>query len=203
MIRIGALEYLAKGYLPRLMQIVRAEIPMARLSILEMSPAETASAAADGRIDLGIARAPVTEPNVVARPFRRGEWMLVMPRDHQLAAKAQVDIRDLGAVPLILFSRRLNPELYDAIVGAIAAAGVPAEIAYQTQDPLIGAELAASGIGLFLSASFAVPELADGLVSRPILSFGIEAMLDIVWRRDRMTPVLRSVIDALTSEGLL
>lgn len=197
-VRLGLIEFFSRSVLPRVIQTVRAEFPEARITIVEMNTLETAAAAADGRIDLGVARAPVTEQNVVARPFRRGSWVLVMPENHPLAEKEQLIISDLGEDPLILFPRRLAPELYDSLITAIEAAGRKVDVAYQAQDPMIGVELTANGVGLCLVVTYAIGPLPDGLVSRPINILDSEPMLDLVWRRDRMTRVLRSVIDAFS-----
>lgn len=196
-ITIGLLEFFSKSVLPGVFRRVLGEFPDARISIVEMNPMETAAAAADGRIDLGIARAPVTENNVVARPFRRGHWVLIFPGTHSFSEKDEIDISDLAGEPLIFFVRRLNPELFDGIIAEIETGGRRVDVAYQAQDPMIGVELAASGIGHFLAVSFAIGKLPDGLAARPVRGIGFEPMLDLVWRRDRMTPALRVLIDTL------
>lgn len=196
-ITVGLLEFLSKSVLPGVFRRVLGEFPDARISIIEMNPFETAAAAADGRIDLGIARAPVTEKNVVARPFRRGHWVLVFPDTHRFSGNEEIDISDLAGEPLIFFVRRLNPELFDNIIAEIETNGRRVDVAYQAQDPMIGVELASSGIGLFLAVSFAIEKLPDGLAVRPVRGISFEPMLDLVWRRDRMTPALRVLIDTL------
>jgi DNA-binding transcriptional LysR family regulator len=120
-----------------------------------------------------------------------------MPAEHRLSEKTEIAPSDFGDDPLIFFLRRLNPELFDGVMAALETDGRRIEVAYQAQDPMIGAELALSGIGLCLAVSYAIEKLPDGLVSRPIAGLGFEPMLDLVWRRDRMTPALRSLVDAL------
>ncbi|WP_428410459.1 LysR family transcriptional regulator [Hyphococcus sp.] len=196
-ITVGMLEFFSRASLPGIFQQVRNAFPDVRISIVEMNTFETAAAAADGRIDIGIARAPVSEQNVVARPYRRGHWTLIMPDNHRLAEKTEIALADLDGEPLIFFLRRLNPELYDGIISAVAEGGRKVEVAYHAQDPMVGAELALSGIGLCLAVSYAIQELPAGLVSRPVAGLGFEPMLDLVWRRDHMTPALRMLIDAM------
>ncbi len=200
-ITFGMLEFFSRTTLPGIFQEVRNAYPEVRISIVEMNTFETAAAAADGRIDLGVARAPVSEQSVIARPYRRGHWILIMPDTHKLSEKTEVTLSDFGDDPLIFFLRRLNPELFDGVIAALEAGGKKIEIAYQAQDPMIGVELALSGIGLCLAVSYAVGDLPDGLVSRPVAGLDFEPMLDLVWRRDRMTPPLRMLIDAMLESG--
>lgn len=197
-VRLGLLEYFSRSFLPAALQKVREEFPSARVSIVEVNTTEAAAAVADGRIDLGLAIAPVTEQSVVAKSFRRGAWQLVMPQGHRLAAKTLLSLSEIGQEPLIFFLRRLNPLIFDEIAGAIERAGQRPDIVYQAQDPMIGVELAGNGIGLFVTVSYAIDRLPEGLVWRPIEGLGSAPMLDLVWRRDRMTPVLRALIDAFS-----
>lgn len=201
-ITVGMLEFFSRSSLPGVLQKVRNAFPDVRISIAEMNTFETAAAVADGRIDLGIARAPVREQNIVARAYRRGNWILLMPADHRLAALVEIRPSDLGDDPLIFFLRRLNPELFDSIMAALEADGRRVNVAYQAQDPMVGAELTLSGIGLCLAVSYAIEKLPEGLVSRPVTGLGFEPMLDLVWRRDRMTPALRLLIDSLLENEL-
>lgn len=201
-IRLGMPEFFFRSFLPGVLAHMRAEHPQAKVTMVEVNTFETAGAVADGKIDLGVARVPVTEQSLIAKPFRRGHWMLIMPDGHRLAARTELAPTDLCDDPLIFFVRRLNPELYDSVISEIEAAGKHAEIAYHTQDPMIGVELAANGIGLCLSVSYAVNELPEGLVTRPINGFANEPMLDLVWRSDRMTPALRALIDAFAKQEL-
>jgi len=198
-VRVGALEFLAKRHVPALLQTARTNFPNARISLVDMHTFETAAAAADGKIDLGIARAPVTEPNVVTRPFQRGQWVLVVRKDHRLGTKAKVLAADLANDPLIVFSRRLNPPLFDEIMGHLTVNGRSPEVAYQAQDPAIGIELALSGVGHFLSVSYILDDLPDDLVARRVEDVKLPADLDLVWRRDHMSPVLRHLIDMLST----
>ncbi len=196
-ITVGMLEFVSKSLLPSVLRRMLAEFPELRISIVEMNPLETAAAAADGRIDLGVARAPVTEQSIVARPFRRGHWVLIVPHTHRLAGNEEVDVSALADEPLICFVRRLNPELFDSIVAQIEGNGRRVDMAYQTQDPMVGVELVLSGIGLFLAISYSIHDLPDGLKALPVRGISFDPMLDLVWRRDRMTPQLRLLVDAL------
>lgn len=200
-VRLGMLEFFPRGHLSGVLQKMRALHPDARISIVEVNTYEAAAAVADGRIDLGIARAPITELNLIAKPYRRGHWVLILPAAHRLAEKTRLSVTDLAEAPLIFVLRRLNPELFDTVIGAIEATGKRVDIAYQAQDPMIGVELAANGIGHALTVSFALGPIPEGVVARPVDGIALEPMLDLVWRSDRMTPVLRALIDAFQEDS--
>ena len=194
-VTIGALEYVARGMLPGAIARARGHEPTLRVTVQDMTLAAAEAAAADGRVDLGLAIAPVREPVLVAKPLVSGCWMVVMPSDHRLASDDSVPVEALAREPLILFARRAGPDRYDALVRMLEARAKGFTIAYHAQDPLVGPEMTASGVGLFLAASYVLPALPAALVARPVDGLGEPLTLCLVWRRDRMRPALRALID--------
>ncbi len=195
-VSLGALSYITQRFLPRALAAARDTRPTLQAKILDMTPIEAVGAAAEGQIDLGVGLAPVTEPNLVAKPLVEGRWMIVVHRDRSLPAKP--GLTDLNGEALILFARRNNPDLYDAIAAKLAARAPKATIAYHAQDPSTGLEMVSHGLGIFIAASFALPPLPETLVARPVAGLGDTLALSLVWRRDRMRPALRALIDGFT-----
>ncbi len=198
---IGAREYISRRFLPRAIQSARQSFPSLRATVEEMSAVEAAAAAADGRVDLGIALSPVAEPNLVAKPIISGRWMIVLPEEHRLAERDQVSVEALASEQLVLFARRLNPDLYDRLAATLDGGAPGYAIAYHAQDPSVGLDMAVNGVGLFIAASYTLPALPEGLVARPLSGFGGSLTISAVWRRDRMTGALRALIDSLGTVG--
>ena len=196
---IGAREYISRRFLPRAIQHARRSFPSLRAKVEEMSAVEAAAAAADGRVDLGIALSPVVEPNLVAKPVVSGRWMIVLPEGHGLAGGDRVPVEALSSEQLVLFARRLNPDLYDRLIATLDAKAAGFQIAYHAQDPSVGLDMVANGVGLFIAASYTLPALPGGLAARPLSGLGESLTINAVWRRDRMTAALRAVIDSLAS----
>ena len=200
-VTVGALEYVARGMLPDAIARARVIDPTLRVSVQDMTLAAAEAAAADGRVDLGLAIAPVKEPVLVAKPLVSGHWMIVVPTDHRLACQATVPVSALAGEQLILFARRAGPERYDALVRMLEAHAKGFGIAYHAQDPSVGPEMTASGVGLFLAASYVLPPLPATVVARPVDGLGDPLTLSLVWRRDRMRPALRALVDGFLNRG--
>lgn len=192
-VTLGALAYVTRRFLPAALGAAHRARPTLRARVDDMTPIEAARAAADGRIDLGIALAPVTEPNLIVKPLVNGHWTVVAPGNAGLPDETA--LADLDGRTLILFDRRANPDLYDGLTTRIAATAPRASIAFHAQDPASGVDMAAHGLGVFVAASYVLPPLPDGLTARPVADLGEPLTLSLVWRRDRMRPALRSLID--------
>ena len=192
-VSVGALSYITQRLLPRALGAARHTRPTLQARVDDMTPIEAAGAAAEGRIDLGMALAPVTEANLVAKPLVTGHWTVVTPREADLPAEPA--LANLDGQALVMFDRRANPDLYDTVAARLAASAPRATIAYHAQDPSTGVEMVAHGLGLFLAASYVLPPLPETLVARPLGGLGEPLTLNLVWRRDRMRPALRALID--------
>ena len=192
-VTLGALAYVTQRFLPPALGAAHRARPTLRARVSDMTPIEAAASAADGRIDLGITLAPVTEPNLVQKPLVTGQWTLVAPRDADFAD--EITLADLDGQTLILFDRRANPDLYDRLTARLAVAAPRAHIGFHAQDPSSGVDMAAHGLGFFVAVSYVLPPLPDGLTARPVNGIGDPLTLSLVWRRDRMRPALRSLID--------
>lgn len=193
-LRIGALEYISRWWIAPLLAELNRLAPAPLIEFENMTPIEAVGATADAAIDLGLTLLPVVEPSLVAKPILEGQWMILAPADHPVVQNDQVEASDLRNHPLIMFARRLNPDLYDRLVATLRGPSV----VYHAQDPAAAPALVESRIGLFLVANYALPDLPASVIARPVFGLGSSPTLALVWRPDRMTPALRAAIDFLT-----
>ena len=63
----------------------------------------------DERAEIGFVRVPIQRSNLVPTPLIEARTVCVMPRDHPLAAQAEISVSDLHGVALILLGRMRQP----------------------------------------------------------------------------------------------
>ena len=61
------------------------EHPQIRISLEDLTSAEVQAAVADGRADVGVFAAPVSDARLRTWPYRAGELAVVLPHGHPLA----------------------------------------------------------------------------------------------------------------------
>jgi DNA-binding transcriptional LysR family regulator len=193
---VGALEYITRTFLPKAIGTVQAQYPDATIEIVERTPTEVVGAILGGEVDVGLTLLPVHEPSLTVRAIVRGHWSIVVPATHPLATRDTVPVEDLAGERLIVFARRLNPDLYDRLVSRLTNSGKGGTIVYHAQDASVGPQLVANGIGLFVVASYAAPTWPAGLVIRRLRGFDGALSLGLAWKRASMRPVLRAFLAA-------
>jgi DNA-binding transcriptional LysR family regulator len=154
---------------PQLISGFRKAYPDVDLEYLEGSAAKLTQAVADGRLDVGALRTPVSNPiGVSFRTLIKEQMLLVLPATHSLskaayktrtagngkrAKLAMLSLKALKDEPFILVRRPGAPGMYADLISACHRAGFAPRIAAEVENMLTNVALVAAGVGVS-----AVPE---------------------------------------------
>ncbi|EPR36359.1 transcriptional regulator, LysR family [Desulfovibrio sp. X2] len=186
--------------LPGVIRDFAAAWPEVRLSLAELPTLEQLSLLAAGRLDVGVVRL-LHEPGppLASRLFHSEPYVAVLPAGHALAgggpgASAPLELAALRDEPLILYPRGQGPDLYDAVVGACAAAGFAPRIVQEVVRKETTLALVGAGLGLAFLPRSAVPP-GDGSVACRELAGGLPPVeLYLAWTADNDNPALKSFL---------
>ena len=193
-LRLGFVGYLNLGFIARSIAALQAARPEVQIEQIEMPTPEVYAALKERRIDLGFAVLPVTHPSLVTRKVAEGCWTVVVPGSHAFAGRAAVPVAELKGQPLIVFDRSLNPPLYDTWIERFADAGFTPTIALHTKQVQLGLTMAQEGLGLFLVASYIVPNPPADLVKVPLSGFDNRIGIAAAWHEDNRSTLLQNYL---------
>jgi DNA-binding transcriptional LysR family regulator len=164
----------------------------------ELSDANTSeqhSRLLDGRIDLGLLRHPFATRGLWLAPALRKPLGVVMPGNHPLAGRSELELSDLRGEPLLLFPRSMAPGMYDQLLEVCKTHGyIPPRIDHAIQA-IRALMIADSAIG-FYPASTA--RKYHGLVWRPLIGEPLEWRTSAVCTRRNLDEALRRAAMILT-----
>lgn len=181
--------------LPRLTRAVRAAHPGIELVMTGQTYANVALArVADGSLDLGFVRLPVTQPGVTFRVIDEEELVCALPSDHPLAARDSVPIEVLAGEPFVAFPANTGSTVRDAMVGACEAAGFNPRVVQEAPDSYTILALVAAGVGVTLTVTSVQHIQQSGLVYRPLAGPPIRRQAALAWRADNPSAALRAVL---------
>ncbi|MBW5247604.1 LysR family transcriptional regulator [Streptomyces poriferorum] len=188
--------------LPRLTRAVRAAHPAIELVMTGQTYANVALArVADGSLDLGFVRLPVTQPGVTFRVIDEEELVCALPSDHPLAARESVPLEVLAGEPFVSFPANTGSTVRDAMVGACEAAGFNPRVVQEAPDSYTILALVAAGVGATLTVTSVQHIQQSGLVYRPLAGPPIRRQAALAWRADNPSAALRAVL-AVAEEAL-
>jgi DNA-binding transcriptional LysR family regulator len=169
-----------------------------RVMLSEMYTGPQYDAILAGQIDVGFLRsipagaANSRELNVEVVDHER--LVVAMPKDHRLAGRASVRMRDLARERFVAQPRRLAATLHDRLMSLAAQAEFRPDIRQEVQQVTALLPLVAAGLGLALvPASLRVVQLA-GVGFVPMDDPDAHLLLAVASRVDNTSPVLESFL---------
>ncbi len=103
-IRVGAIPTIAPYYLPKILQEFSSEYPKANLIVQEKTTDELLKSCTQGEVDVAILALPIPVRYLEVQELFEEELLLVLPADHELAAKNKIKITDIEPFPFVLLN---------------------------------------------------------------------------------------------------
>ncbi|MEU0566262.1 LysR substrate-binding domain-containing protein [Nonomuraea sp. NPDC005983] len=173
-LKIGVPPGLAAGVIAALVAAFRESNPGIRLAPAEMWTSDQVSALAEGVIDVGLVRHPVTAPGLHFGQVLVQQQGVLLAESDPLAGAGELHLADLAGRELLMPPREGEPGGYAEVLAECRRHGyVPAQVHHGT------------GLGMVLAGAavaFGVREEVPGLAWRPLLGSPITCRVSTAWR---------------------
>ena len=162
-LRLGVTPTARYGIAPRLLAACAAEAPATMLYASEDTTGALLDAVGRGALDLAITFcAPRAPEGVELIPLASEGAVVHMPAEHQLAARASLNLADLADETILVASSRDSGGYTDRILAAYADAGLPPPRTRADPYPDLGLQAVREGLGVVIYARSAFPERLAG-----------------------------------------
>ncbi|MBP2479366.1 DNA-binding transcriptional LysR family regulator [Crossiella equi] len=178
------------GYVPgttpaKWVRIWQERVPDVELELVAVPAAEAAGQVREGGVAAVLLRLPIDRTGLHAIPLYTETTVVVLPKDHLLAAVDEVSTEDLADAVV------LHPQ--DDVLDWTAPPGVPALERPETTADAI--ELVAAGIGLLVvPQSLARLHHRRDLTYRPLTEAPASSRVALSWREDDESPLIEEFI---------
>lgn len=123
--------------------------------------------------------------------------VLAMHKDHALASKPAIVLKDLAGEDWIWPSRAHGARLYDRMLAACQAGGLSPKITMEVVTAETALHMASTGLGIgFVTRT---PTMPADVVLRAVDDFEVPLSLRMVWRRGDVPPSLHHLIEIVSS----
>ena len=184
--------------IPRLLADFHRQRPEVRLALHNMTKAEQLHALRERRITVGFNRLVQDEPGLGVLTVLREPLVVGLPESHPLCAHAEIDLRQLSGVPMILYPNAPLPGLAEEVTTAFLSEGTRLEVAQTVEDVLTCVALVASGFGCCITTCSAMSLRLPGVAYRPLRSRRLrDIALCCLHRSDDHSPVLAAFLEVV------
>jgi molybdate transport repressor ModE-like protein len=169
-LRLGWFATAGATLMPRAIAAFRARHPDVDLSLVEADPDECMARLRERELELALVYdfdlAPSLGDDLEQVDLLADRLYVGLPRDHPLASKASVSLRELREVPWVQGVR--SGSTLEVLPTACRAAGFEPRIAFRTDDHMTVQGLVAAGVGVGLIPTLTVPTARADIAVRPI-----------------------------------
>jgi DNA-binding transcriptional LysR family regulator len=200
----GELGKLSIGYsatagiiaVPELVSAFRRRYPASKIVLNEVSAGRLDTALRKGDVDVALLYGSSIPKEFAYHCLKMDRHIVALPENHRLTARASVDLIDLANDRFILPSRTAGGPRAEEILEECRYAGfIPRagqEIATSTVQTTLG--LISAGIGVSLIPSSLQIFSRAGVVYRPLRKTRVRLRLNLIWRPQNVSAVLRSFL---------
>jgi DNA-binding transcriptional LysR family regulator len=190
----------AHAFTPSAIRACRLQQPDIELIISEQNAAGITEAVEDRRLQCGIIRAIVSEPeDLVFEVLLEEPVFLAAPIDHPVAnLKRTVPLEALHGEPFILVRRSGAPGLYANVLDLCAATGVRPRVVAEVDRMMTNLNLVAAGAGLSVVPASMINVHPKAIAYRRFArDVPLSAPLTLVYRRDEAVGATATVLDVV------
>jgi LysR family transcriptional regulator, hca operon transcriptional activator len=178
------------------LRILRDELPNVDVMVSSQYSPRLATALLKGTVDAAFLRREKDVPELAFRVLVEEPLMVVLPRDHGLAARKSIGPRDLVGETFITVSDTA-PVLRVVIDNYLKRSGTKIRPAHEADHLAMGMSLIASMRGVGLLPAYAQNFLPSSVTSRPIKGDTPTIELVLGYKKSNESPILRLLLSRL------
>jgi LysR family hca operon transcriptional activator len=183
-------------WMPEALQILHDELPNIDVMISSQYSPLLASALVKGTVDAAFLRRERGVPDLAYRLLVKEPLVVILPRDHRLAALKAISPRDLAGETFVTVSNTA-PVLRVIIDNYLKRSGINITPAHEVDHLAMGMSLIASTRGVGLLPAYAQNFLPSSVTSRPLK--GDPPTIDLVlgYKKSNQSPILKLLLSRL------
>ena len=182
--------------MPEALRILRDELPKVDVTISSQYSPQLADALSTGKIDAAFLRREEGMPELAFRLVLQEPLVVVLPRDHRLAAHKSIKPQDIAGETFVSVSDTA-PVLRTVIDDYLERSGITVTPDHEADHLAMAMSLIASTRGVALLPALAKNFLVSSLTSRPLK--GDTPTIDLVfgYKKSNRSPILKLLLSRL------
>jgi LysR family hca operon transcriptional activator len=184
------------SWMPEALRILRDELPNIDVMISSQYSPLLADGLSKGKIDAAFLRREKGVPGLAFRLLVKEPLMVVLSRDHRLAAHKAIDPRDLVGETFVTVSGTA-PVLRVVIDNYLKRSGINITPAHEADHLAMGMSLIASTCGVGILPAYAQNFLPSSVTSRPLKGDTPTVDLVLGYRKSNQSPILKLLLSKL------
>ncbi|WP_144098381.1 LysR family transcriptional regulator [Croceicoccus sediminis] len=148
---IGVVGSIMHGAMPDILRRFRAFAPDVELELVELTTLDQVAALKTGRIDAGLGRIRIADPANRRELLHKEPLVVALPASSPLGAAGEpLSLRDLAAIPLLVYPSQPRPSYADQVLSIVRDRGVTPVKIIEVREVQTALGLVAADVGYTL-----------------------------------------------------
>jgi len=197
MVRIACLPTFAASVLPDLILDLKKDVPHAGFYIRDVVASMVNTLVRNEDVDIGLTGGDLSDAAFEILHSGVDRLVVVCPKEHPLARRRRVRLKDLVSMPLVLTAQ--GTSVRAVVDAALASASYMPEITCEPTYMMTAVAMVRGGLGVTILPDTAREVLAEpGLVARPIDDAAFVRPIALIKKRGRtLPPVTEKFVTAM------
>jgi DNA-binding transcriptional LysR family regulator len=183
-------------FFPAIIKEFRLRFPQVQVALAEMAPAMQHQALMAGTIDIGFTRALGPQATALrSEHFLTERLYAVLPKNHAMARKRQIGMKELADERFVLNDRQYSPPVFDRVITLCTEAGFSPRISATGTVSSGVLALVEAGEGIAILPGGSQRLSSEELVFVPLADRGAVVDLVIAWSPAHESRVVHSFLD--------
>lgn len=180
--------------LPEIIKTFRQQYPDNLVNLIEMPKEKQIQAVLTNQIDIGFCYAPIAQSELDSLTILSEPLAVVLPPNHPLVQKEQIELRSLHSEPFILCPKDIKPDVREQIIQLCDRAGFEPKIVQEATPQEVLLRLVESGVGISLTSANSETRYKAKVVYRPLVEPFPVLKIAAVWHKKQQSLALSNFI---------
>jgi len=192
---IGRSPYANHDWVTELLAIRLPLYPRLEIRLKTQFARESVHSVLVGEVNLALVTAPPQDAQITAVPFAPAPLYAVLPEDHPAAHKEPLVLQDLAKDEWILFPKRFDPVVFEAIMDAAQCGSIAPKNAHDVIAPQQAVDLVSEHLGVaLLTQPSATGFHADGVIVKPLSDTSLCFHTCVILRADNTSRLIEEYV---------
>jgi DNA-binding transcriptional LysR family regulator len=192
---IGRSPYANHDWVSALLAIRLPLYPRLEIRLKTQLAMESVHSVLVGEVNLALVTAPPEDTQITAVPFTMAPLYAVLPENHPAAHKGSLVLQDLAKDEWILFPKRFDTVVFEAIMEAAQCGSIAPKHAHDVIAPQQAVELVSEHLGVaILTQPSATGFHADGVVVKPLSDTSLCFKTCVILRADNNSRLVEEYV---------
>lgn len=195
-LRLGVVQAVLLGRLPRMLRDYKQQNPQVSISITPGNTTTLIELLEESKIDVIAVLGDCGSDEIASVPLYEQDMMLVLPSGHPLAGKSSVRLRDVRDETICMTARINSAIDHDRIIAACVEEGFSPKTYLQIGSYTHQVGLVAAGMGVAIVPEEMSSYSRDEVVFKRLDKLSLPVVTTLAWRKDNTDPVCREFLRA-------